>query len=95
MTIVTNVVSDEELSQEQVDGLANYDGFVIMHEGVGIEPWVFPWCAADPACHERFVEFAVERARRFIEYGPDMDGWSRCPDGTWSLWAREVWLPDV
>lgn len=42
------------------------------------------------------AEWAVSRIQRFIEYGPEPDGWkarSDMDDG-WQLWAREQLLPD-
>ena len=47
------------------------------------------------ARRERFAVWATERILRFLEHGPEPDGWQkRTLDGAWQLWAREVLLPD-
>lgn len=39
------------------------------------------------------LDWAEDRANRFIEHGPEPDGWQRRTDGVWQLWARRVELP--
>lgn len=47
------------------------------------------------AQRERFAQWACERILRFIEHGPEPDGWhKRARDSKWQLLAREVMLPD-
>jgi hypothetical protein len=47
------------------------------------------------AQRQRFAEWARERILRWLQHGPEPDGWhKRALDGKWQLWARETWLPD-
>lgn len=40
-----------------------------------------------------FAEWAESRFQRFLEHGPEPDGWQKRSDGAWQLWARGVQLP--
>ena len=45
---------------------------------------------------ELFAEWALQRVERFMEHGPEPDGWQRRKaDGAWQLWTRLVELPDL
>ncbi|MET7752588.1 hypothetical protein [Micromonospora sp. NPDC005367] len=39
-------------------------------------------------------EWALQRVGRFLEHGPEPDGWQRRSDGAWQLWGRLVDLPE-
>lgn len=42
-----------------------------------------------------FAEWAVQRVERFLEHGPEPDGWQRRSDGAWQLWVRQVQMPPL
>jgi len=61
------------------------DGFA------GIEVIVRAGLAAD--LKTSFAEWAESRINRFLERGPEPDGWQRSADGVWQLCARQETLP--
>ena len=63
------------------------DGFA------GIEVIVRPGLAAD--LKTSFAEWAKSRINRFLERGPEPDGWQRTADGVWQLCARQETLPSL
>jgi hypothetical protein len=63
------------------------DGFA------GIEVVVRPGLAAD--LKSSFAEWAESRINRFLERGPEPDGWQKTPDGIWQLCARQEALPSL
>jgi hypothetical protein len=63
------------------------DGFA------GIEVIVRPGLAAD--LKTSFAEWAESRINRFLERGPEPDGWQRTADGVWQLCARQEVLPSL
>jgi hypothetical protein len=63
------------------------DGFA------GIEVIVRPGLAAD--LKTSFAEWAESRINRFLERGPEPDGWQRTADGVWQLCARQETLPSL
>jgi hypothetical protein len=63
------------------------DGFA------GIEVIVRSGLAAD--LKTSFAEWAESRINRFLERGPEPDGWQRTPDGVWQLCARQEALPSL
>lgn len=42
-----------------------------------------------------FAEWALQRFARFLEHGPEPDGWQNRSDGGWQLWCRSVVLPSL
>lgn len=40
-------------------------------------------------------EWATVRVGRFLEHGPEPDGWQRRSDGGWQIWARAYQLPPI
>lgn len=40
-------------------------------------------------------EWATSRVARFLEHGPEPDGWKRRGDGGWQLWAQLMELPPL
>jgi hypothetical protein len=42
-----------------------------------------------------FAEWAESRIDRFLEHGPEPDGWQKRSDGDWQLWVRRVYLGDL
>jgi hypothetical protein len=40
-----------------------------------------------------FAEWAESRFMRFIEHGPEPDGWQKRPDGDWQLCGRLTQMP--
>jgi hypothetical protein len=49
-----------------------------------------------PDARARFADWALSRIQRFLEHGPEPDGWQRRQsDGGWQLWAREVEFPPL
>lgn len=47
-----------------------------------------------PDVLDMFAPDVVQRLRRFLEHGPEPDGWHRRRiDGVWQLWIRLVELP--
>lgn len=40
-------------------------------------------------------EWALQRVGRFLEHGPEPDGWQQRSDGGWQVWARLVDLPTL
>ncbi len=45
---------------------------------------------------EAFAEWALERVERFMQHGPEPDGWQRREtDAGWQLWIRRVELPPL
>ena len=63
------------------------DGFA------GIEVVVRSDLAAD--LRTSFAEWAESRINRFLERGPEPDGWQRTPEGFWQLCARQESLPSL
>ena len=63
------------------------DGFA------GIEVIVRPGLAADQKTS--FAEWAESRINRFLERGPEPDGWQQTADGVWQLCARQESLPSL
>ena len=63
------------------------DGFA------GIEVIVRSGMAAD--LKSSFAEWAESRINRFLERGPEPDGWQRGEDGIWQLCARQETLPSL
>ena len=63
------------------------DGFA------GIEVVVRPGLAAD--LKSSVAEWAESRINRFLERGPEPDGWQKTPDGIWQLCARQEALPSL
>ena len=48
-----------------------------------------------PDLKTSFAEWAESRINRFLERGPEPDGWQRTPDGVWQLCARQETLPSL
>lgn len=46
-----------------------------------------------PEDREMFAEWAESRIDRFLEHGPEPDGWQRRSDEAWQLWARRTIMP--
>jgi hypothetical protein len=63
------------------------DGFA------GIEVIVRSGLAAD--LKSSFAEWAESRINRFLERGPEPDGWQRTADGIWQLCARQETVPSI
>jgi len=42
-----------------------------------------------------FAEWAESRISRFLERGPEPDGWQQTADGVWQLCARQETLPSL
>ena len=42
-----------------------------------------------------FAEWAESRINRFLERGPEPDGWQRTADGVWQLCAKQEVLPSL
>jgi hypothetical protein len=42
-----------------------------------------------------FAEWAESRINRFLEHGPEPDGWRQRPDGVWQLWGRLQEMPSL
>ena len=63
------------------------DGFA------GIEVIVRPGLAADQKTS--FAEWAESRINRFLERGPEPDGWQQTADGVWQLCAKQEVLPSL
>ena len=63
------------------------DGFA------GIEVFVRAGLAAD--LKTSFAEWAESRINRFLERGPEPDGWQQNADGSWQLCARQEALPSL
>ncbi|MDX3075765.1 hypothetical protein [Streptomyces sp. MI02-7b] len=42
-----------------------------------------------------FAEWAESRLQRFLEHGPEPDGWQERSDGAWQLWGRWAQLPSL
>ncbi|MBC9730550.1 MULTISPECIES: hypothetical protein [Streptomyces] len=40
-----------------------------------------------------FAEWAESRLQRFMEHGPEPDGWQKRSDGGWQMWARLHQMP--
>lgn len=40
-------------------------------------------------------EWALQRVGRFLEHGPEPDGWQRRSDGAWQVWARLHEMPSL
>lgn len=40
-------------------------------------------------------EWALQRVGRFLEHGPEPDGWQQRSDGAWQLWARLHQMPSL
>ena len=63
------------------------DGFA------GIEVIVRSGLAVD--LKTSFAEWAESRINRFLERGPEPDGWQQTADGVWQLCARQETLPSL
>jgi hypothetical protein len=44
---------------------------------------------------EKFAEWAESRIKRFLEHGPDPDGWQQRGDGVWQLCGRLQEMPNL
>ena len=42
-----------------------------------------------------FAQWAESRISRFLERGPEPDGWQQVEDGVWQLCARQETLPSL
>lgn len=49
----------------------------------------------DSLARATFAEWAESRLDRFLEHGPEPDGWQRRSDGGWQMWTRLVNLGDL
>ncbi|MEU6312371.1 hypothetical protein [Streptomyces sp. NPDC047014] len=49
----------------------------------------------DAELRAMFAEWSVQRVERFLEHGPEPDGWQRTSAGHWQLWTRLVSLPPL
>ncbi|MEV1018136.1 hypothetical protein AB0I89_32120 [Micromonospora sp. NPDC049801] len=49
----------------------------------------------DRVAFEQAVEFIGSRIARFIQHGPEPDGWEPAVDGVWRLWARLTPMPTL
>lgn len=54
--------------------------------GVAFRTTVRP--SLDAASRAMFAEWAEGLIVRFVEHGPDVDGWQHRSDDDWQLWAR-------
>ena len=59
----------------------------------GMEVIVRTGLAAD--LKASFAEWAESRINRFLERGPEPDGWQQTADGVWQLCARQETLPSL
>jgi len=59
----------------------------------GMEVIVRSGLAAD--LKASFAEWAESRISRFLERGPEPDGWQQTADGVWQLCARQETLPSL
>jgi hypothetical protein len=50
---------------------------------------VVDWTPQDRAS---FAEWAYIRIHRFLEFGPEPDGWQHRSDGDWQLWCANRYL---
>jgi hypothetical protein len=84
----------EELDLEDID--SGLGGCVLITEhGPGFSSYnIGVRVGLSFARRERFATWATGRILRYLEHGPEPDGWQRrALDGKWQLWARETWLP--
>jgi hypothetical protein len=44
---------------------------------------------------EEFAAWAESRIQRFLQHGPEPDGWRQRPDGVWQLWGRLQEMPSL
>jgi hypothetical protein len=44
---------------------------------------------------EGFAEWAESRLQRFLDHGPEPDGWQKRSDGAWQLWGRWTQMPSL
>lgn len=49
----------------------------------------------DPVQREMFAEWCHQHIARFVEHGPEPDGWQLRSDGGWQLYAGAVDLPPL
>jgi hypothetical protein len=72
-------------------------GLLLLEEvpgGLGVTALVRPRLSSEP--RRTFAEWTLQHIERFIEHGPEPDGWQlRQSDGRWQLWARLVELPPL
>lgn len=62
-------------------------------EGLELWAWVRPATNDDDL--SQFAEWLDSRLDRFLEHGPEPDGWQSTSDGRWQMWARKTTLPDL
>lgn len=71
------------------------DGCALIHAipdvGISVKLVVRPGLA--PEFRAGFAEWAKQRIGRFLEHGPEPDGWQLRSDGDWQMWVRRVELP--
>lgn len=60
-----------------------------------LDIWLAVRPQSPPDRRAMFAEWAESRLQRFIEHGPEPDGWQRRSDGGWQLWARRVEMPPL
>jgi hypothetical protein len=59
----------------------------------GVQVVIRPGLTGQPRAD--FAEWAESRIKRFLEHGPEPDGWRQRPDGVWQLWGRLQEMPSL
>jgi hypothetical protein len=59
----------------------------------GVQVVIKPGLAGPPRAD--FAEWAESRIKRFLQHGPEPDGWRQRPDGVWQLWGRRQEMPSL
>jgi hypothetical protein len=59
----------------------------------GVQVVIKPGLAGQPRAD--FAEWAESRIKRFLQHGPEPDGWRQRPDGVWQLWGRMQEMPSL
>ncbi|MFG3189260.1 hypothetical protein [Streptomyces omiyaensis] len=86
-------IEEEDFGREDEPAI---DGCALLEEvdgGLRGRFVVRPGLAADRRTD--FAEWVVSRVDRFLEHGPEPDGWQRRSDGAWQLWVRRVEFPSL
>lgn len=77
---------------EPPDDPARVGAILVLTVGSAYDVEVFVKQGLDQALRSQFAEWVDSRLKRFVEHGPEPDGWHLQSDGRWHLWAAWRYL---
>jgi hypothetical protein len=87
------VLEEEDFGREDEPNVGGCILAEYVEGGVRLKAVIRPGLSGD--FRDMFADWAATRFARFIEDGPEPDGWQkRTSDDAWQLWARLHRMPD-